>query len=341
MLAPASWVYGSVVGRRNRRFDKPNACERADVPVVSIGNLTTGGTGKTPMVLEFVKRLRALGKRPAILTRGYGAKAGETADEVREFQETFPDVPVVVNADRVAGAKTAVGEHGADCCVMDDGFQHRRLHRDLDVVLVDALNPWGGGRLLPAGRLREPITSLGRADLCIVTRFNQLDHNNAMTVFRDVQRRARHVPVLHADIDATNLRTREAVDQPVESLRQKAVLAVCGLGNPKTLSRSLAALGANVNSLAFPDHRRYTARDVDRIATAAQKIRADAVVTTRKDWVKLAPLLNGATHPFDWLRLDIGVRIHDPDALVDGKLRKLFASSSDRREAVAEQTRHS
>jgi tetraacyldisaccharide 4'-kinase len=143
---PLSHLYAAMMTWRNRRYDEPGAALSAGVPVISVGNLTVGGTGKTPLVMEIVRKLVAAGRRPAILTRGYHARRGETADEVQEYAAELPDVPVVVDADRVAGAATAQAVHAADCCVLDDGFQHRRLARDLDVVLIDALRPWGGGR---------------------------------------------------------------------------------------------------------------------------------------------------------------------------------------------------
>ena len=133
------------------------ATHAARLPVISVGNISVGGTGKTPLVIEIVRRLRASGRRPAILTRGYAAKRGQTADEVLEYALAVPETPVVVNPDRTAGAETARLEYGADCVVLDDGFQHRWLRRDLDIVVIDALDPWGGERLLPEGRLREPL----------------------------------------------------------------------------------------------------------------------------------------------------------------------------------------
>ncbi len=157
-LTPLSMVYAAGVGIRNLYYERARgAVHRAAIPVISIGNLTAGGTGKTPFVVEVVRRLRALERNPVILTRGYAAAPGETADEVLEFRETLPGVAVVVDPDRVRGAETAHEQHGADCVVLDDGFQHRRLGRDLDIVVIDTLDPWGGGLILPAGRLREPV----------------------------------------------------------------------------------------------------------------------------------------------------------------------------------------
>ncbi|MGE3181011.1 MAG: tetraacyldisaccharide 4'-kinase [Phycisphaerae bacterium] len=324
---PISFLYRAVIAARNRKFDRFGG-KPAGVPVISVGNITTGGTGKTPMVVEIVRRLRGMGRRPVILTRGYGAERGQLADEVREFHEAVADTPVIVNADRVAGAATAVRDFGGDCCVMDDGFQHRRLHRDLNIVLVDALDPWGGARLLPAGRLREPLSSLSRADLCIVTRFNQVEHNTGMVIWRDVEQRAGAAPVLRAEVCVHFLHNRDGREVPSETLRGRRVLAVCGLGNPATLSETLSSLGATVESLAFRDHRKYTPADVRMITDRAAEFDTDLIVTTRKDWVKLAPLLDGTRSTCEWLRLDIGVNILDPANVLDNMLLNLFSQPS-------------
>lgn len=218
LLTPLSAVYGAAVAARNSYYDRvPSASHTAGIPVISVGNLTVGGTGKTPLTIEIVRRLRAAGRRPAILTRGYGAAGGETADEVLEFEVALPDLPVVVNADRVAGAVAARRDHGADCLVLDDGFQHRRLRRDLDVVLVDALDWCGGGRVLPAGRLREPLSSLGRADWIVITRCNQVEPSLVQDVVTNLHHHAPDVPVVKAAIEAERLVGLRGASQPAEA----------------------------------------------------------------------------------------------------------------------------
>jgi len=174
VLALCAPLYGLGVRWRNRCFDDPANTHAAGVPVISVGNLTTGGTGKTPVVAWIVNHLRDTGRRPAILSRGYKSLDGQANDEKLLLDRLCPSVPHIQNPDRVAGAREAVEHHGSNTLVLDDGFQHRRLRRDTDIVLIDALNPWGYGQLLPRGLLREPKHSLRRASLILITRANQL-----------------------------------------------------------------------------------------------------------------------------------------------------------------------
>lgn len=324
LLMPLAGVYGAAIAVRNRRFDRPGAALRAAVPVISVGNLTTGGTGKTPFVAMLVRRLMALGRTPAILTRGYGATAGQRADEVAEHEETLA-VPVIVNPDRVAGAATATGEHGADCLVLDDGFQHRRLARDLDIVLIDALDPWGGGALLPAGRLREPVTSLSRAGLVVMTRANQVPADVLDTIRQRIERTT-DAPVATSAVRAEQITFLDGRTAGPETLGFHSVLPVCGLGNPGTFLRLVQRWGGHVCApLRFRDHHRYRASDRRRIAARARRDHADLVLTTRKDWGKLAPLwtevrADGAP---ELARLDIALEMTDGADTLDRLLSEL------------------
>ena len=190
-LTAASVPYGTAVRLRNRLFDAGwKARHRAAVPVVSVGNLTLGGTGKTPCVEYLARFYRDRGFRVAILSRGYGG--GDAAgtgpnDEALVLEENLPDVPHLQGADRVALAGVAVEELEADLLILDDGFQHRRLARDLDVVLLDATDPFGQGRLFPRGLLREPASSLRRADAVLVSRCDQVAESSV----RELTNRAR------------------------------------------------------------------------------------------------------------------------------------------------------
>ena len=175
-LRAASSLYRVGVSSRNRRFDRGSAeVHCCGVPVVSIGNLTTGGTGKTPIVCFLAKKLRQHHLRVSIVSRGYGRGEAESNDEAMELADRLPDVPHVQDADRVEAARIAVQELATQIVLMDDGFQHRRLHRDLDIVVIDATCPFGFGYLLPRGLLREPIASLRRADLVILSRCDLVD----------------------------------------------------------------------------------------------------------------------------------------------------------------------
>jgi tetraacyldisaccharide 4'-kinase len=324
-LRPLSAVYGAAVRWRNARYDRPGAAQAAGVPVISIGNITAGGTGKTPLVIAVVQRLVAWGRRPAILTRGYGARRGETADEVQEFHAVVPDVPVVVNPARVAGALTARERHAADCLVLDDGFQHRRLARTLDIVVIDALDPWGGGALLPAGRLREPLRGLRRAGLLVVSRCNQVEPAVVEHIIGALDAWAPGCSVVRATVQPVGLVDAAGAAVPLDTLAGQRVQPVCGIGNPATFVRLLRPLAGTVRQvLAFADHHRYTAEDVRVLVAAARQRGSDLVVTTRKDWGKLAPRWPAADAP-RLLRLDVATQLDDGAGVFDGALRAALA----------------
>ncbi|MCK4343403.1 MAG: tetraacyldisaccharide 4'-kinase [Phycisphaerae bacterium] len=349
LLWPLAALYRGVIGVRNLYYDHvSSAVCRAGIPVISVGNLTVGGTGKTPLVIELVRRLQTSGHRPAILTRGYKGEPnattdevtpprshvptfprykGEpnaTADEVLEFQDAVPDVPVVVNPDRVAGAAAARREHDADCLVLDDGFQHRRLARDLDIVLIDALQPWGGGGLLPVGRLREPLSSLRRADLFVITRSNQADPATVEMIAAELHRHGADKPIVLADVEADALVGRTGRRTPPGELVEHRVLAVSGIGNPRTFEKLVSSLAGACVPIVFADHYRYSASDVEAIQAAARRANADMVVTTRKDWVKLAPLWpDGAP---ELARLDVRLVLRGEVEDFDARLHQALES---------------
>ncbi|HZT82310.1 MAG TPA: tetraacyldisaccharide 4'-kinase [Gemmataceae bacterium] len=288
-LRLASVPYGLGVRLRNGLYDRGwRRVERAPVPVVSVGNLTLGGTGKTPCV-EYVARFyRERGLRAAILSRGYGAGAGRN-DEALVLEENLPDVPHLQGADRAALARAAAEELESEVLVLDDGFQHRRLARDLDVVLVDATNPWGHGRLFPRGLLREPRAALRRAGVVVLTRCDQASAEARGRVREEAARLAPEAPVAEAVHRPVGLVDSDRGVSPVSALTAGPVAAFCGIGNPEAFRRSLAALGADVVAFrAFPDHHPYGRADVEALRGWARGQATDCVVvTTQKDLVKL------------------------------------------------------
>ena len=329
LLLPLSAAYGGVIRTRNRHYDRaPSAVHSAGVPVISVGNLTVGGTGKTPLTIEIVNRLQAVGRRPAVLTRGYGATKDQPADEVREFQLALPDTPLVVNPDRLAGAAIARQEYGADCLVLDDGFQHRRLRRDLDIVLIDALDPWGGQRLLPAGRLREPLTSLKRADWFVLNRTNQVEPETVQEISATLRHYAPRTPVTKAAMAPLQLVGTNGHTKVPRMLSEKRVLPVCGVGNPEGFLHLIKRLaGQACQPLLFADHHRYRPRDIKTIMAATQRYQAEWVVTTRKDWVKLNevwPPQSQAGGTVELFRLDGCLVLADPQGLFEARLQSLF-----------------
>ncbi|MEM8875973.1 MAG: tetraacyldisaccharide 4'-kinase [Planctomycetota bacterium] len=256
----ASLPYGLAMGVRNGLFDKGiRKQHRLGRPVISVGNLTTGGTGKTPVVAWLAGRLHAAGHVPGVLTRGYGARPGEIADEVAELRELLSDAELVeANPDRVAGAATLL-ERRPDVTVLllDDGFQHRRVARDFDLVLLDATNPFGFGHVLPRGHLREPVTGLRRASAVLITKCDLADPPTPDFAG----------PVFTA-------RQRVTVDVP------EPFAAFCGLGNPGAFFASLPVEPHTTRT--FPDHHRYTDTDADALRSIGLPL-----VCTRKDAVKL------------------------------------------------------
>jgi tetraacyldisaccharide 4'-kinase len=288
-LGAASLPYGAAVRLRNLAYDRGWLhVERAAVPVVSVGNLTVGGTGKTPCV-EYVARLyREHGLRVAVLSRGYGSDAGPN-DEALVLEENLPDVPHLQGADRPALARAAVEELESEVLVLDDAFQHRRLARDLDLVLLDATSPWGGGRLLPRGLLREPPSALRRAGAVILTRCDQVPAEERERLRQQVARLAPGAPVAETTHRPVVLVNSEGDEAPLDALREGPVAAFCGVGNPEAFRRTLADLGADVVAFrAYPDHHAYTRADVDDLRAWARPLPPGCVtVTTQKDLVKL------------------------------------------------------
>ncbi|HXG13057.1 MAG TPA: tetraacyldisaccharide 4'-kinase [Gemmataceae bacterium] len=319
-LLLASLPYGAAVRLRNWLYDRRwKRSQRVPVPVVSVGNLTLGGTGKTPCV-EYVARFyRQLDLRVAILSRGYGGGQGIN-DEAMVLEENLPDVPHYQGADRVALARIAVEESESEVLVLDDGFQHRRLARDLDLVLIDATNPWGHGRLFPRGLLREPPSSLRRAGVVVLTRCDQVDETQRGRLKETVARLAPGVPVVetrHRPLELVNGDQATAVP---ELLTERSVAAFCGIGNPEAFRRTLIDLGADVVAFrTFPDHHAYTRADVEDLRHWASRQATDCVVvTTQKDMVKLRLAQLGG-RPLWALR--IGLHIEAGQEQLDHKLQ--------------------
>jgi tetraacyldisaccharide 4'-kinase len=301
LLVPLAPLYrGAVLARIGAYRRGWLASSRLAAPVISVGNLTFGGTGKTPTVIALVRDLVRRGRHPAVLTRGYGRVVADpmvivgpepkptvssAGDEPLELASRLPGVPVVVDADRIRGGIEAL-TRGADVLVLDDGFQHLRLHRDLDLLLVDAGDPWGGGRMPPSGRLREPISGLARADAVVVTKVPSDPEPILAEVRRVVAEVAPGLPVLAARLEPTAVRRRDGVAGP-EVLDGARVLAVAGLGRPEGFADLLRAAGAEIVATRwFADHHIFTEAEIEEAVTVAAAARA-VVVTTAKDAVKL------------------------------------------------------
>jgi tetraacyldisaccharide 4'-kinase len=282
VLIPAERVFGGVVGARDLLYDAGWLPAReTGVPAVSVGNLTVGGTGKTPIAVWIARGLEARGAHPAIVLRGYGD------DEPLVHQTLNPLVPVIVNADRVAGVAEAV-RRGADIVVLDDAFQHRRVQRSADLVLVSADQWTPVVRLLPAGPWREPLRAVRRATLIIVTRKAASDDVVA-SVHERLAAVAPGVPRLSVRLDPGELVRvgDERETKPLDALRGRTARSILSIGDPSSFIRQMEARGIRVIASIFPDHHAFNAAEVERIARGF--VPDDSVVCTLKDAVKLAP----------------------------------------------------
>ncbi|MCL4109486.1 UNVERIFIED_CONTAM: hypothetical protein GTU68_024383 [Idotea baltica] len=281
--------YRVAAATRNLLFDAGIKQQHSvSAPVISIGNLTTGGTGKTPVVASVVNHLVAAGRKPAIISRGYRAIDGEANDEKMMLDQLCPNVVHLQNPDRVAFAKIAIAEHQADVLVLDDGFQHRRIARNLNVVLVDATCPFGYGHLLPRGLLREPVSSLRRADVVLITRANQCDAETIEHITQEIRRANDSVPVLEVAFQSQRLRNSTGQSTSFESLASHQVAAFCAIGNPEGFRRTLNDSQLEPAWLqSFPDHHHYSQSDLTQLSERAVDSGIDVLLTTQKDLVKI------------------------------------------------------
>jgi tetraacyldisaccharide 4'-kinase len=326
-----SWGYAVAIGLRNVAYDAGLLKQvKLPVPVISVGNITTGGTGKTPTVIMLVKELQKLGRRPAVLTRGYGAPKVPNggrgkSDEVMVIEHECPGVPVVVNGDRVAGGRAAIAQYNADVLVIDDGFQHRRLARDLNIVLVDATEPLGIPGVLPRGTWREPPYNLKRANMIMLTRCEQVSSELADLAAGLLTQWVSPRAIYQQRTSVAGL--YDAQEHPVPLVAgggggggpgARRVIAFAGIGNPHGFLHTVRSMGMQVVAGCwFDDHHPYRVpADFAAIAGATERRRIEAWVTTLKDWVKLRgrPLpapAGGVWH----VRIEAKLRPHEGELL--------------------------
>lgn len=280
--------YTQVTNLRNRRFDNHRAeIVNVDVPVISVGNLTLGGTGKTPVIEWLARWLRQRHVRVSIVSRGYGAQQMQRNDEALELERKLPDVPHLQNPDRVAAALTAIDELDSECILLDDGFQHRRLHRDLDVVLLDALEPFGYGHVFPRGALRESPRGLARADVVILSRADAVSDQTRSKIQRQAAQLAPDAVWLEACHRPRALDNWRLGELPLDE-NAPQVAAFCGIGNPAGFRHTLASAGYDVVAFReFADHFAYDRATVDDLEKWADPLDVRRVLCTQKDLVKL------------------------------------------------------
>ena len=292
-VCPFAWAvglpYGAVMRMRRWMYDAHLLrAQRVSVPVICVGNLTCGGTGKTPTVAWVVDFLKQQGRRPAILTRGYHAIDGQSDEATWLADRT--DCPVIIQGDRLAGAREAIAQ-GADVLVMDDGFQHQRLARDMNLVLIDATAPFGGRACLPLGRLREPRSALRAADAILITRSDQVPPERVEWIRAQLSRLAPQSRIALSCHAPSGWVSPAGESVPVDALKGESVMAFCGLGNPDAFYRTLESTGVILASCrSFRDHAGYTPERIRSLRSEADRQEAK-LVTTEKDGAKLGPIL--------------------------------------------------
>ncbi|MCP4758654.1 MAG: tetraacyldisaccharide 4'-kinase [Planctomycetes bacterium] len=301
LLNPIARVYGAAIAARNRRFDRGDRVTDVGVPVISVGNVTAGGTGKTPTVQWLVRTLMEVGRTPAVAMRGYRARPDGISDEAAEHMRLLRGVPVLVDPDRATAISQHLDHHPeCDVVVLDDGFQHRFVSRKADVVLVDARRPMSEQRLLPEGRLREPWSSLRRATAIIVTHADQPDPQLAA----EITEFAGAPPIAwchHVWRDILRIDAGGEAVVPVSELDGCSVITRFGVGSSEgVLSQVKAAGGRVVADFPAKDHSPVTPSELKRLEQASTE--AEAIVVTGKDWASLGPLV-------DWDHLGVPVLV--------------------------------
>jgi tetraacyldisaccharide 4'-kinase len=316
-------VYKAIIASRNAWYDRWAIPTWLDIPVISLGNLTVGGTGKTPMALWLCERLIARGLKPAVLSRGYRASQEGMADEMLVVARRCAEAVAVANPDRVAAGEMAIREYGAQVAILDDGFQHRRIGRELDIVLIDATRPYGYGHVLPRGLLREPVSSLRRADAVVLTRIDQCPPADLKALESEAARLAPALPVLRATHRPAGL--VDLRGQPVETPPGERLGCFAGIARPQSFQYTLREFGLDcVSVMWWPDHHPYSVEDGDRILAWARSERLDGLITTEKDAVKLAGLGLDWPVPVAVLRIELSFPEADEariEKLIDAVLR--------------------
>jgi tetraacyldisaccharide 4'-kinase len=315
VLRLAEAAYAQAMNLRNLAYSrgivKIHALPR---PTISVGNLTTGGTGKTPVVCWLAEQMIARRLRPAVLMRGYRGDEAGSSDEQKVLAEALGRAATVVaKPNRVAGSMTAMrAVEQPDVFLLDDGFQHRRVARDFDLVLIDATGPFGFGHVLPRGLLREPVRGLVRADAVLVTRSDLATSQQLHAIEARVRRYVPAGAVYFGRHVLKGLRTADGAALPLEELSRQPFFAFAGIANPAALRRQLISLGRCIEFVAMPDHHAYTKDELAELRENAGAGGAQLMVTTEKDWVKVRGL-SDVTSGLPIVRLDLRLEFRDGD----------------------------
>lgn len=306
MLSLLSYFYSLVVRARIFLYDKRILrSHKLEKKTISIGNLTVGGTGKTPMIIKLSQVLTEKGLKVCVLTRGYKRRSSQKTVVVSRYGSVFEDAEkagdepveiamrtkacVIVDANRKRAASTALKKFKPDIFLLDDAFQHLKVSRDLDIVLIDALNPFGNFRLLPAGVLREPIYSLRRAEIFLITKVNLVDPEKLNQIENLVLSYQPAAKMFRAEIQINKIYSLKTnVEIRLEEILKKRAMAICGIANPDSFFLMLENSGFRlIEKIAFPDHHRYKTRDIHKVHHLAKERDVETLLTTVKDAVKL------------------------------------------------------
>lgn len=304
ILYIVSLLYRLIITLRNWLYDRKFFREtKLPCPVISVGNITVGGTGKTPCVIWIAQMLQKQGWKPAVLSRGYGGKssspvnivsAGDNVllssaiagDEPFLIARSLKNIPVITGPQRILTGKTAIDNFGVNVLICDDAFQHRQIFRDINLVLLDSKSPLGNGHLLPRGSLREPVTALGRADAFILTRSGEAAETNA-TVGKLAE--SGNIPVFsstHKPVDV--VKGNYSISLSLAELKGKKVCAFTGIAKPDSFNNAILTAGAQIMFFdLFPDHHRFTKKELEHIRGNFLKNGADFLITTEKDGMRL------------------------------------------------------
>ena len=289
----------------------PFRIRKVKARVISIGNITWGGTGKTPLAIKLARELSERGKKVAVLTRGYGK------DEVAELEKKLPNISVKVGRDRVRTARAAVKD-GAQVLILDDGFQHLRLHRDLDIVNINATQPFGPGGLIPQGTLREPVEHLGRAHIFVLTK-SDIGSKNLHWIRQKLVSVKPHAVIfeaVHKPLQFMDFRRNKFL--PLTEIKGKKVATLSGIGDPFSFEKTVENLGAEIAFAArFDDHHRYTEADMMDFIRRCKELGLKETVTTEKDYYRLQPILKRKRpheiNNLSFLVLDIEFQVMDEE----------------------------
>ena len=308
LLSAASLCYAIPVAVRNFFYKRGILkTHKVGAVVISIGNITTGGTGKTPLVIWLCDFLQKKNIEPSVLTRGYKTgRKGIDIDEPAVILQNCPTTQVVVNPDRVAGAALAIEKFGSHVLIIDDGFQHRRLARDIDIVTIDAAEPFGFNKLLPAGLLREPVKSIARADAVVITRSDQVQAERLAEIEKKILEIKADLAIARVIHKPVSIHTPGGREISIDEIKGKKIFAFCGIGNPGGFFDTIKNCGAEIKgSEIFDDHHHYTEEEIRQISRKAIECGAEFTLTTEKDWTKITNLNIDKKGNFAFIRIRI------------------------------------